>query len=110
MLIAVLHTLLNMCSFRTDGMLFHILRKTFFIRFDLTIFMVTVLLLLMVGNLKSISLSEVASDNIILIQAFIKISQLFHKLVEHNQRHTPPQTHTHTHTHAHTQSIPKVRK
>ena len=74
--------------------------------------MVTILLLLMAGNLKSISLSEVASDNIILIQSYIKISQLFRELLEHIQSHppitppphTPTHPHTHTHIHTHTQA------
>jgi len=105
MLIATLHALLNMCSFRTDAMLFHILRKI-------------ILYLLrpqhfygyhfasIVGNLKSVSLSEVASDNTILLrilmQSYIKISQLFHKLLEHIQSHPPTHTTTHTYTHTHT--------
>ena len=75
--------------------------------------MVTILLLLMVGNLKSISLSEVAPDNIILMQGFIKISQLFHKLLEHIQSHPPalpPHTHTRTRTRVRAKSMTKGTK
>jgi len=60
----------------------------------------------MVGNLKLISISEVISDNIILMQGFIKISQLFHKLLEHIETHPPrARAHTHTHTHTYTRKL-----
>jgi len=139
MLIATLHALLNMCSFRTDAMSFHTLRKTILYLFRPQHFY-GYHFAIIVGNLKPVSLSEVAPDNIILMQSYIsplnaeldpichllallgvhhilhvsrvrvKISQLFNKLLEHIQSHpTPHPTHTHTRARTDTHTHARAR-